>query len=112
MTARAPDSVWFSWDTKIGRDVTIETHVLFGPGVTIADNVKIRAFSHIEGTDIGEACEVGPFARLRPGSVMKERSKVGNFVEMKKTVLGVGAKASHLTYLGDAEVGAGSTIGA
>ncbi len=112
VTLRDPASVWFSWDTQIGRDVTIEPHVVFGPGVTIADHARIRAFSHIEGADIGEACEVGPFARLRPGAVMKENSKVGNFVEMKKTVLGAGAKASHLTYLGDAEIGAGANIGA
>jgi bifunctional UDP-N-acetylglucosamine pyrophosphorylase/glucosamine-1-phosphate N-acetyltransferase len=112
VTLRDPASVWFSWDTKIGRDVTIEPHVVFGPGVTIADHVTIRAFSHIEGAEIGIGCEVGPFARLRPGAVMKEKSKVGNFVEMKKTVLGAGAKASHLTYLGDADVGAGANIGA
>ena len=112
VTLRDPASVWFSWDTRFGRDVTIEPHVVFGPGVTIADMAIIRAFSHIEGAEIGEACEVGPFARLRPGAVMKEKSKVGNFVEMKKTVLGAGAKASHLTYLGDADVGAGANIGA
>jgi bifunctional UDP-N-acetylglucosamine pyrophosphorylase/glucosamine-1-phosphate N-acetyltransferase len=112
VTLRDPASVWFSWDTRIGRDVTIEPHVVFGPGVTIADHATIRAFSHIEGAEIGQGCEVGPFARLRPGAVMKEKSKVGNFVEMKKTVLGAGAKASHLTYLGDADVGAGANIGA
>jgi bifunctional UDP-N-acetylglucosamine pyrophosphorylase/glucosamine-1-phosphate N-acetyltransferase len=112
VTLRDPASVWFSWDTRIGRDVTIEPNVVFGPGVTIADNVTIRAFSHIEGAEIASGCEVGPFARLRPGAVMKEKSKVGNFVEMKKTVLGPGAKANHLTYLGDAEIGAGANIGA
>jgi bifunctional UDP-N-acetylglucosamine pyrophosphorylase/glucosamine-1-phosphate N-acetyltransferase len=111
-TLRDPASVWFAWDTRIGRDVTIEPNVVFGPGVTVADNVTIRAFSHIEGADIGAGCEVGPFARLRPGAVMKEKAKVGNFVEMKKTVLGPGAKANHLTYLGDAEIGAGANIGA
>ena len=112
VTLRDPGSVWFSWDTKLGRDVTIEPSVFFGPGVTVADKATIRAFSHIEGAEIGMACEVGPFARLRPGAVMKEKSKVGNFVEMKKTVLGAGAKANHLTYLGDADVGAGANIGA
>ncbi|MCB2064072.1 MAG: bifunctional UDP-N-acetylglucosamine diphosphorylase/glucosamine-1-phosphate N-acetyltransferase GlmU [Novosphingobium sp.] len=112
VTLRDPASVWFSWDTSLGRDVTIEPHVVFGPGVTIADNVTIRAFSHIEGAEIASGCEVGPFARLRPGAVMKEKSKVGNFVEMKKAVLGPGAKANHLTYLGDADVGAGANIGA
>jgi bifunctional UDP-N-acetylglucosamine pyrophosphorylase / glucosamine-1-phosphate N-acetyltransferase len=109
---RDPGSVWFSWDTRLGRDVTIEPNVFFGPGVTVADRVTIRAFSHLEGAEIGQGCEIGPFARLRPGAVMKEKSKVGNFVEMKKTVLGEGAKANHLTYLGDADVGAGANIGA
>jgi bifunctional UDP-N-acetylglucosamine pyrophosphorylase/glucosamine-1-phosphate N-acetyltransferase len=109
---RDPGSVWFSWDTKLGRDVTIEPNVFFGPGVSVADNVTIRAFSHLEDAEVGEGCEVGPFARLRPGAVMKAKSKVGNFVEMKKTVLGEGAKANHLTYLGDADVGAGANIGA
>ena len=111
-TLRDPASVWFSWDTQLGKDVTIEPNVVFGPGVTVADGATIRAFSHIEGTEIGENCEVGPFARLRPGAVMKAGSKVGNFVEMKKATLGEGAKANHLTYLGDAEVGAKANIGA
>ncbi|WP_262407988.1 bifunctional UDP-N-acetylglucosamine diphosphorylase/glucosamine-1-phosphate N-acetyltransferase GlmU [Sphingopyxis sp. OPL5] len=109
---RAPDTVWFSWDTELGRDVTIEPHVFFGPGVTIADNVTIRGFSHIEGASIASGCEVGPFARLRTGTVLEEKAKVGNFVEVKKTTLGKGAKANHLTYLGDATVGAGANIGA
>ena len=109
---RAPETVFFSWDTEIGRDVTIEPNVFFGPGVSIADGATIRGFSHIEGAMIGEGCEVGPFARLRPGAVMEAGSKVGNFVEMKKARLGPGAKANHLTYLGDAEVGAGANIGA
>ena len=109
---RAPDTVWFSWDTELGRDVTIEPNVFFGPGVTIADNVTIRGFSHIEGAGIASGCEVGPFARLRPGTVLEEKAKIGNFVETKKAVLGKGAKANHLTYLGDATVGAGANIGA
>ncbi|MCT2558368.1 bifunctional UDP-N-acetylglucosamine diphosphorylase/glucosamine-1-phosphate N-acetyltransferase GlmU [Tsuneonella sp. YG55] len=109
---RAPDTVFFSYDTQVGRDVTIEPNVVFGPGVTVADGAHIKAFCHIEGATIGEGCEVGPFARLRPGAVMERGAKVGNFVEMKKAVLGEGAKASHLTYLGDAEVGAGANIGA
>jgi bifunctional UDP-N-acetylglucosamine pyrophosphorylase/glucosamine-1-phosphate N-acetyltransferase len=109
---RAPDTVWFSWDTEIGRDVTVEPNVVFGPGVRVADGATIRGFCHIEGATIGEGCEVGPFARLRPGAVMARKSKVGNFVEMKKATLGEGAKANHLTYLGDAEVGAGANIGA
>jgi len=109
---RAPTTVFFSWDTQLGRDVTVEPNVIFGPGVTVADGAKIRAFSHLEGAIVGPDCEVGPFARLRPGAVMEKGAKVGNFVEMKKAVLGEGAKASHLTYLGDAEVGAGANIGA
>ncbi|MEE4288270.1 MAG: bifunctional UDP-N-acetylglucosamine diphosphorylase/glucosamine-1-phosphate N-acetyltransferase GlmU [Erythrobacter sp.] len=108
----APETVFFSHDTVLGRDVTIEPNVVFGPGVTIADNVHIKAFSHIEGARIASGAAVGPFARLRPGAVMEEGSFVGNFVEMKAATLGPGAKASHLTYLGDATVGAGANIGA
>jgi bifunctional UDP-N-acetylglucosamine pyrophosphorylase/glucosamine-1-phosphate N-acetyltransferase len=108
----APETVWFAWDTQLGRDVTIEPNVFFGPGVTVADNVKIRANSHIEGATIASGCEVGPFARLRPGTILGEKAKIGNFVETKKAVLGKGAKANHLTYLGDATIGAGANIGA
>lgn len=111
-TLVAPDTVWFSHDTDIGRDVLIEPNVFFGPGVTIADKVSIRGFSHIEGATIASGAEVGPFARLRPGAVLEEKAKVGNFVEVKKARLGKGAKASHLTYLGDADVGEGANIGA
>jgi bifunctional UDP-N-acetylglucosamine pyrophosphorylase / glucosamine-1-phosphate N-acetyltransferase len=111
-TLLAPETVWFAWDTVVGRDVLIEPNVFFGPGVHIADNVKIRANSHIEGTQIASGCEIGPFARLRPGTVLDEKAKIGNFVEVKKTVMGKGAKANHLTYLGDATVGAGANIGA
>ena len=109
---RAPDTVFFSHDTVLGRDVTVDPHVVFGPGVTIADNVHIKAYSHIEGATIHSGAAAGPFARLRPGAVMEEGSFVGNFVEMKKATLGPGAKASHLTYLGDADVGAHANIGA
>lgn len=109
---RAPDTVWFSWDTELGRDVTIEPNVFFGPGTKIADNVKIRANCHIEGAIVGTGCEVGPFARLRPGTILGEKAKIGNFVETKKAVLGKGAKANHLTYLGDVTVGASANIGA
>ncbi|MES2058002.1 MAG: bifunctional UDP-N-acetylglucosamine diphosphorylase/glucosamine-1-phosphate N-acetyltransferase GlmU [Pseudomonadota bacterium] len=108
----APESVWFAYDTKLGRDVVIEPNVFFGPGVTVGDGAVIHAFSHIEGATIGAKAEVGPFARLRPGAVLGEKSKIGNFVEMKKAILGPGAKANHLTYLGDAEIGAGANIGA
>ena len=111
-TLIAPETVWFAHDTKVGRDVLIEPNVFFGPGVTIADKVTIRGFSHIEGATIASGAEVGPFARLRPGAVLEEKSKIGNFVEMKKARLGKGAKANHLTYLGDADVGAGANIGA
>jgi bifunctional UDP-N-acetylglucosamine pyrophosphorylase/glucosamine-1-phosphate N-acetyltransferase len=111
-TLVAPETVWFAHDTVVGRDVVIEPNVVFGPGVTIADNVVIHAFSHIEGATIASGCSVGPFARLRPGAEMQQGAKVGNFVEMKKAVLGPGAKASHLTYLGDATVGANANIGA
>ncbi len=111
-TLIAPETVWFAYDTQVGRDVMIEPNVFFGPGVAIGDRAIIHAFSHIEGATIGAGAEVGPFARLRPGSIMGEESKVGNFVEMKKTVLGAGAKASHLTYLGDAVVGPRANIGA
>ena len=107
-----PATVWFSFDTQIGRDVLIEPNVFFGPGVKVADGATIRGFSHIEGATIGGGAEVGPYARLRPGAVLGEKSKVGNFVEVKKAVLGKGAKANHLTYLGDAEIGAGANIGA
>ncbi|OYY63617.1 bifunctional N-acetylglucosamine-1-phosphate uridyltransferase/glucosamine-1-phosphate acetyltransferase [Sphingomonas sp. 28-62-11] len=111
-TLIAPETVWFAHDTKIGRDVTIEPNVFFGPDVTVGDCAVIHAFCHIEGAQIGAAAEVGPFARLRPGSVMGAKSKIGNFVEMKKTSLGAGAKANHLSYLGDTNVGAMANIGA
>lgn len=108
----APETVWFAYDTRVGRDVLIEPNVFFGPGVSIADKAIIRANSHIEGASVGEGAEVGPYARLRPGAVLGEKSKVGNFVEVKKATLGKGAKANHLSYIGDAEVGAGANIGA
>ncbi|MGD9470578.1 MAG: bifunctional UDP-N-acetylglucosamine diphosphorylase/glucosamine-1-phosphate N-acetyltransferase GlmU [Novosphingobium sp.] len=108
----APETVWFAHDTVLGRDVTVEPNVVFGPGVTVADGATIHAFCHIEGARIGPGCSVGPFARLRPGAVLEDKAKVGNFVEMKQAVLGPGAKANHLTYLGDAQVGAGANIGA
>ena len=111
-TLTAPETVWFSWDTRVGRDVLLEPNIFFGPGVTLADGATIRAFSHLEGAIVGPHAEVGPFARLRPGAVLGEKSKVGNFVEVKKTTMGAGAKANHLTYLGDAEVGAGANVGA
>ncbi|MBW8786030.1 MAG: bifunctional UDP-N-acetylglucosamine diphosphorylase/glucosamine-1-phosphate N-acetyltransferase GlmU [Novosphingobium sp.] len=108
----APETVWFAWDTVLGRDVTIEPNVVFGPGVHIADGATIRAFCHIEGAKIAGGVEVGPFARLRPGAVLEQGSKIGNFVEIKQAVMRAGAKANHLTYIGDADVGAGANIGA
>jgi len=111
-TLVAPETVWFSWDTALGKDVSIEPNVIFGPGVNIADSVRIRGFSHIEGATIASGAEVGPYARLRPGAKLEEGAKVGNFVEVKNSTLGKGAKANHLTYLGDADVGAGANIGA
>jgi bifunctional UDP-N-acetylglucosamine pyrophosphorylase/glucosamine-1-phosphate N-acetyltransferase len=107
-----PESVWFAYDTRLGRDVTVEPHVVFGPGVEIADGATIHAFSHIEGAAIGAKASIGPFARIRPGTKLGERSKVGNFVELKKAHIGDGAKVNHLSYVGDAEVGARANIGA
>ena len=111
-TLIAPETVWFAHDTVIGRDVIIEPNVFFGPGVTIADNVKIRANCHIEGARISSGAEVGPFARLRPGTELGEKTKIGNFVEVKKATFAAGAKANHLSYIGDATVGAKANIGA
>ena len=107
-----PESVWFAADTKLGRDVTVEPHVVFGPGVEVADGATIKAFSHIEGAIIATKAVIGPFARLRPGARIGEKAKVGNFVEVKKAVLGPGAKANHLSYIGDADIGADANIGA
>jgi bifunctional UDP-N-acetylglucosamine pyrophosphorylase/glucosamine-1-phosphate N-acetyltransferase len=111
-TLVAPETVFLAADTSLGRDVVVEPNVVFGAGVTIADNVLIRAFSHLEGADIAEGAIVGPFARLRPGAVLEADVHVGNFVEVKATRLGAGVKASHLSYLGDSDIGAGTNIGA
>jgi bifunctional UDP-N-acetylglucosamine pyrophosphorylase / glucosamine-1-phosphate N-acetyltransferase len=107
-----PESVWFAYDTKLGRDVTVEPHVVFGPGVEVADGATIHAFSHIEGAIIGAKASIGPFARIRPGTRLAERTKVGNFVELKKAEVGEGAKVNHLSYVGDASVGPRANIGA
>jgi bifunctional UDP-N-acetylglucosamine pyrophosphorylase/glucosamine-1-phosphate N-acetyltransferase len=107
-----PGSVFLCADTVLGQDVTIGPNVVFGPGVTVADTVDIRAFSHLEGCTIGPGCVIGPFARLRPGTMLAAGVHVGNFVELKAADLGAGAKANHLTYLGDATVGPGTNIGA
>jgi len=111
-TLIAPETVFLNADTKLGRDVLIEPHVVFGPRVEVADGAHIYAFSRIEGARIGAGAHVGPFARLRPGTNLGPGAKVGNFVEIKSTTLGAGAKVSHLTYLGDAEIGADANIGA
>ncbi|HTW53300.1 MAG TPA: bifunctional UDP-N-acetylglucosamine diphosphorylase/glucosamine-1-phosphate N-acetyltransferase GlmU [Stellaceae bacterium] len=111
-TLIAPDTVFFSADTKLGRDVVVEPNVIFGPGVQVADNVRIRSFSHLDGATIAEGAIVGPYARLRPGAVLERDVHVGNFVEVKATRLGAGAKANHLSYLGDSDIGGGTNIGA
>ncbi|MEA3068136.1 MAG: bifunctional UDP-N-acetylglucosamine pyrophosphorylase / glucosamine-phosphate N-acetyltransferase [Sphingomonadales bacterium] len=107
-----PESVWLAYDTKLGRDVTVEPHVVFGPGVQIADGATIHAFSHIEGATIGAKASIGPFARIRPGTRLGDKTKVGNFVELKKADVAEGAKINHLSYVGDASVGANANIGA
>ncbi|MCB2050963.1 MAG: bifunctional UDP-N-acetylglucosamine diphosphorylase/glucosamine-1-phosphate N-acetyltransferase GlmU [Novosphingobium sp.] len=112
VSLKAPETVFFSWDTTLGRDVTVEPNVVFGPGVSVADGATIRAFCHLEGATLGEGVEIGPYARLRPGAILEEKAKIGNFVEVKNTRMGKEAKANHLTYLGDAEIGAGANIGA
>ncbi|WP_378951263.1 bifunctional UDP-N-acetylglucosamine diphosphorylase/glucosamine-1-phosphate N-acetyltransferase GlmU [Mesorhizobium sp. ANAO-SY3R2] len=111
-TLIAPETVYFSHDTEIGTDVLVEPNVWFGPGVKVAASATIHAFSHLEGTKVGPRAEVGPFARLRPGADLHEKAKVGNFCEVKKATIEKGAKVNHLTYIGDARVGAGANIGA
>ena len=108
----APETVFFSNDTKIGKNVTIEPYVVFGSKVKIKNNVKILAFSHLEGVSVDNNVSIGPYARLRPGTVLEEGAKVGNFVEIKKSRLKKKSKANHLTYIGDATVGKKSNIGA
>lgn len=112
VTLKDPDSVWFSYDTEIGRDVTIFPNVVFGAGVKIADNVEIRAFCDIEDAVIGEGASIGPFARIRGGAELGADVHLGNFVEVKKSRIGAGTKAGHLSYLGDAEIGTKTNIGA
>jgi bifunctional UDP-N-acetylglucosamine pyrophosphorylase/glucosamine-1-phosphate N-acetyltransferase len=111
-TLVAPETVFFSADTQIGRDVVIEPHVVFGPGVVIEEGAIIHSFSHLEGAWVGKGVSVGPFARLRPGANLREGARVGNFVEIKAAEIGRGAKVNHLSYIGDATVGAASNIGA
>jgi bifunctional UDP-N-acetylglucosamine pyrophosphorylase/glucosamine-1-phosphate N-acetyltransferase len=112
VTLIAPDTVFLTHDTRIGRDVVVQPHVVFGPGVTVEEAAEIRAFSHLEGAHVGAGALVGPYARLRPGARIGAGGHIGNFVEVKNAVLEDGAKANHLSYIGDARVGAGANIGA
>ncbi|SFQ16853.1 bifunctional UDP-N-acetylglucosamine pyrophosphorylase / Glucosamine-1-phosphate N-acetyltransferase [Roseivivax halotolerans] len=112
VTMQAPDTVFLSFDTTIGRDAEIEPNVVFGPGVTVESGARIRAFSHLEGAHVSRGAVVGPYARLRPGAELAEDVHVGNFVEIKNAYLGEGAKANHLSYIGDADIGEAANIGA
>ncbi len=108
----APDTVFFSKDTKIGKNVSIEPYVVFGKKVKIYNNVKIHSFSHLENTKIENNVSIGPYARLRPGTVLKSGSRVGNFVEVKKSTIGKNSKVNHLSYVGDSQLGKRVNIGA
>ena len=112
VTLRDPETVYFSYDTKISNDVEIGAHVVFGPGVSIASDSIIYPYCHIEGAVIGEGALIGPFARFRPGTELAENTKVGNFVEIKKSKVGPGSKVNHLSYVGDADIGRGVNVGA
>ncbi|MDA7562403.1 UDP-N-acetylglucosamine pyrophosphorylase [Candidatus Pelagibacter sp.] len=107
-----PETIFFSNDTKIGKNVTINPYVVIGSKVIIGNNVTINSFSHLEDCKIKDKVEVGPYARLRPGTVLEEGSKIGNFVEVKKSIIGKKSKANHLSYIGDSELGKGVNIGA
>ena len=111
-TLIAPETVFLSMDTKIGRDVTIEPHVVIGKSVRIEDGALIHALSHLEGAQVASGASIGPYARLRPGADIAAKAKVGNFVESKASTIEAGAKVNHLSYIGDARVGAGANIGA
>ena len=108
----APDTVFFSENTKIGKNVTIEPYVVIAENVSVGNNVKILSFSHLEGVKIENNVNVGPYARLRPGTVLKSGSKVGNFVELKKSIIGKDSKINHLSYVGDAKIGKKVNVGA
>ncbi|MBT8414069.1 MAG: bifunctional UDP-N-acetylglucosamine diphosphorylase/glucosamine-1-phosphate N-acetyltransferase GlmU, partial [Boseongicola sp.] len=111
-TLLAPESVYFSYDTHIGRDAIVEQNVIFAPGVTVESGARIRAFSHLEGAHVGAGAVVGPYARLRPGSELSNGVKIGNFVEVKNATIADGAKVNHLSYIGDADIGADTNVGA
>ncbi len=108
----APETIYFSKDTKIGKNVTIEPYVVIGSRVKIGNNVIIKSFSHLENCKIENKVEIGPYARIRPGTTLKEGSKIGNFVEIKKSTLGKKSKVNHLTYIGDALIGKSVNVGA
>ena len=112
VSLKHPETVFFSYDTVLENDVTVEANVVFAPGVTVRRGATIHAFSHLEGADVGEGANIGPFARLRPGTKLSENTKVGNFVETKKAIVGKGSKINHLSYVGDAELGEGVNVGA
>ncbi|NVO24880.1 bifunctional UDP-N-acetylglucosamine diphosphorylase/glucosamine-1-phosphate N-acetyltransferase GlmU [Donghicola mangrovi] len=112
ITMTAPETVFFAHDTIIGRDTIIEPNVVFGPEVTVESGATIRAFSHLEGCHVSRGAIIGPYARLRPGAEISEHAHIGNFVEVKNALIGEGAKANHLTYIGDATIGKGTNIGA
>jgi len=107
-----PETIFFSNDTKIGKNVTIEPYVVIGPKVKIANNVIIKSFSHLESCTIENKVEIGPYARIRPNTILREGSKIGNFVEVKKTTVGKKSKVNHLSYIGDSEIGKSVNIGA
>ena len=107
-----PETIYFSKDTRIGKNVTIEPYVVFGPKVKIGNNVTIKSFSHMENCKIESKVDVGPYARIRPGTILKEGSKVGNFVEIKKSTIGKKSKVNHLTYIGDSMIGTSVNVGA
>ena len=107
-----PDTIYFSKDTKIGKNVTIEPFVVFGLKVKVGSNVTIKSFSHLEDCKVENKVNIGPYARIRPGSVLKESSRVGNFVEVKKSMIGKNSKINHLTYIGDANIGKSVNVGA
>jgi bifunctional UDP-N-acetylglucosamine pyrophosphorylase/glucosamine-1-phosphate N-acetyltransferase len=111
-TLIAPETVWFSYDTKLGRDVIVEPNVFFAPGVTVEDDARINANCHLEGAVVRKGARVGPFARLRPGADLGQDVHIGNFVEVKNVAMGAGSKANHLAYVGDGSVGPGANIGA
>ena len=108
----APDTVFFSENTKIGKNVTIEPYVVIAENVSVGNNVKILSFSHLEGVKIENNVNIGPYARLRPGTVLKSGSKVGNFVELKKSIIGKDSKINHLSYVGDTKIGKKVNVGA